>query len=218
MHATIPLRLRIAALALLVAAQLNAQDTILVTVRGLAFDSLRDVPLSGAFIALGGTSRTTQSDARGRFTFDSVPAGRHVIQMQHDILDSIGFAGRSARVAVDATHRDVVVAVPSFATLWRGLCGGPAPRDSGIVYGMVHDVAGNPKVGAMVGITWQDASVVKRRNIELKDVGGRVSTDSTGRYVFCGVPIDVGFQLAASADAMITGAVDVAPLSLRISR
>ena len=218
MHATVPLCLRIAALALLVGGPLSAQDATFVTVRGLAFDSLRSLPLPGAFIALGGTSRTTQADARGRFTFDSVPAGQLLIQMQHDILDSIGFACRSARVSVDATHRDVVVAVPSFATLWRGLCGGVPPKDSGIVYGLVRDMAGNPKAGALVGITWQDASVVQRKNITLKEVGGRVPTDSTGRYVFCGVPTDVGLQVAASADAMVTGAVDVAPLTLRISR
>ena len=208
----------VAVLSAFAAGAAGAQDTVFVTMRGLAYDSLRGIPLAGAFVALTGTRRSAVSDARGRFHFDSVPAGQHSITMQHDVLDSIGFSGRSARVSVDATHRDVTVAVPSFATLWRGLCGGPAPRDSGIVYGLVRDPSGQPTQKALVGITWKDVSQDRRTGLDLKDVRVRVPTDSTGRYVFCGVPIGVGMQLAASEGSMATGAVDVAPLTLRVAR
>lgn len=155
--------------AALLAETARAQDTVFVTMRGLAYDSLRGIPLAGAFVALEGTRRSAVSDAHGRFQFDSVPAGTHSITMQHDVLDSIGFSSRSARVTVDATHRNVTVAVPSFATLWRGLCGGPAPSDSGLVYGIVRDRPGKPKQGALVGISWKDVSYARRTGVVTSD-------------------------------------------------
>jgi hypothetical protein len=141
---------------LAVAAQ--AQSPAPVVVRGGAWDSLRAVPLGGAFIAIAGTARTTMSDERGRWRFDSVPPGEHTFLMQHDVLERIGFSGRSTRVVVGKSTPFVVIAIPSFPTLWRGICGGPAPKDSGIVYGVVRDVNEKPLPGATIGVTWKHVS------------------------------------------------------------
>jgi len=95
----------VALLAVLFGARLTrAQDAGFVSVRGVAWDSLRSGPLGGAFIGIAGTTRSATTDARGRFRFDSVAPGTHTFTMQHDVLDSIGFTGRSVRVAVSATN------------------------------------------------------------------------------------------------------------------
>jgi protocatechuate 3,4-dioxygenase beta subunit len=202
----------------LVAGELRAQIPPTVTVRGVAYDSLRGAPLPGAFIALAGSARTAVSDARGRFRFDSVPPGTHTFAMQHDVLDSIGFSGRSARVSVDATNNSVTIAVPSFATLWRGLCGGAPPRDSGIVYGVVRDLADRPVAGAAVGVTWQAVSFARQRGLDWRDMGGHAAADSTGRYALCGVPTDVALHLAATKDSLVSAIIDLTPIALRLAR
>jgi len=211
-------RLAGAVLTFVASGALHAQDTVFVSVRGTAWDSLRNAPLSGAFIAMAGSSRTAVSDARGRFRIDSVSAGAHTFMMQHDMLDSIGFSGRSTRAMLDATHYAVTIAVPSFATLWRGLCGGVPPRDSGIVYGAVRDVADRPLHGAHIGVAWKDVSFKRRTGFDWRDMGGQTVADSNGRYALCGVPIDVGLHLAAQADSLVSAVVDVPPLTVRVTR
>jgi protocatechuate 3,4-dioxygenase beta subunit len=62
-------------------APLHAQQTAKpVTVNGLAFDSLRGVPLPNAFVTIEGRSRATTSDAKGRFTFDTLPPGTYTLR------------------------------------------------------------------------------------------------------------------------------------------
>jgi hypothetical protein len=201
-----------------IAAAASAHAQELVSVRGVAFDSLRNAPLSGAFIAIAGSSRSAVTDARGRFRIDSLSTGTYTFAMQHDVLDSIGFSGRSVRVAVGATTQSVTLAVPSFATLWRGLCGGPPPKDSGIVYGSVRDLSDKLVPGASVGVTWQHVSVARRQGIDWKDMGGQTVADSTGRYALCGVPVDVALHLAAASGPLKSGVVDLTPLTLRVAR
>jgi protocatechuate 3,4-dioxygenase beta subunit len=206
--------------AVLVSAQLSqAQELAPVTVRGVAWDSLRAAPLSRAFIGIAGTARSATSDARGRFRFDSVVPGTYTFTMQHDVLDSVGFTGRSARVAIDATHNTVSIAVPSFATLWRAACGGGAPpKDTGFVYGTVRDAADHPAANALVGVSWLDVSYRKKVGFEQQNWGGEVRTDSTGRYTLCGVPANVGLQLRAASDSEVSGTVELTPRTLRVAR
>src|SRR5438309_157250 len=78
-----------------------------VRVHGIAFDSLHAKPLPGAFVILAGTNRSTVSDDRGRFVFDSVTPGVYRLVMQHDVLDSIGMSGAASR-AVITDGRDTV--------------------------------------------------------------------------------------------------------------
>jgi hypothetical protein len=198
-------------------ASLGAQN---VTVRGIAYDSLRGAPLGAAMISIAGTQRTAISDSRGRFAFDGIAPGQYTFVMQHDVLDSIGFTGRSTRTVIDATHETVTVFVPTFAVLWRAMCGSSAPpRDSAVVYGYVRRASDESVVrGVKVAVAWNDVSYQRKEGFDQKQFGATVPADTTGRYVMCGVPSTTGIQLAAASDSMISGRVEIGPLALRVMR
>jgi hypothetical protein len=150
-----------AALAAIVAipAFAHAQsDSVIPRVRGVVFDSIRGRPLANAFVGVVGGSSSTQTDARGRFQLDSVAGGTYVVVVQHPALDSLGFPGIRQRVRFTG-NEDVRIATPSFASLWRRMCGDRAvPDDSGFVYGIVRDIATDrPISDAVVSVVWRDS-------------------------------------------------------------
>ena len=94
-------------------AQAPSQSTARVTVTGLAFDSLRGVPLANAFVTVAERSRSTTSDAKGRFTFDTLPPGTYTFAMQHAVFDSLGLSGATTRAVVTDGKALVTLALPS---------------------------------------------------------------------------------------------------------
>lgn len=186
-------------------------------VQGVVFDSLRGVPLSGAFVSISGVGRATTSDARGHFRFDSLGPGTYTFAIQHDVLDSIGVASVTSRATVRGPDDEVMIAVPSFATLWRRWCPGEAPRDTGLVHGTVRDAAGNPVARATIEVTWTDLSV-RGKSLQERGKRGRVETDADGHYAACGVPANTTFQLRASRDSAASGVLDIVLADLRVVR
>jgi Carboxypeptidase regulatory-like domain len=193
----------------------------LVTVHGLAYDSLHGAALSGAFIGIAGTSRTTISDDRGRFVFDSVVPGTYRFVMQHDVLDSIGMSGTATRMAVSTGRDTVTISVPSFATLWRATCRTPPPpSDSGLVFGTVREIGGQRTAsGANVSASWLDMTLDSVGGVKQHGWRAEVRTDSTGYFSLCGVPTTTGIRLRAVRDSAASGFVDLMPLDrTRIQR
>src|SRR6185369_4095701 len=108
-----------------------------------------------AFVTLG--SRSTMADSIGRFEFDSVAPGTYRVTMQHDILDSLGLGGIATSVTVSEGMGVVRIATPSIMTMWKRVCPGQAPPDSGFVFGTVLDAATRaPVKGASIMATWID--------------------------------------------------------------
>jgi hypothetical protein len=70
------------------------------TIQGVVYDSLVGSPLAGAYVSLLHSSRGVETDQRGRFVLDSVPAGRQVIAFSHADLDSIGLTDLATVVTV----------------------------------------------------------------------------------------------------------------------
>jgi len=201
------------------AAVLAAQESEGVQVRGVAWDSLRGQPLAGAFIGIQGSARSTLSDSRGRFRFDSVAPGTHTFTMQHEVLDSIGLSGRSVRAVVDDRGASIAIATPSFESLWQAACGGVAPsRDTAFVHGNVLDGNGRPAGLAKVGVSWSDLNYDKKAGFEQSAWGGRTVADSAGRYTLCGVPAGLALRLVAASDSGTSGIVELTPGALRIAR
>jgi len=211
------------ALALVAASSLSsalAAQTSTVQVRGVAFDSVRGVPLPGAVITMAGDSRTVRADNRGRFTFDSVTTGPHAFSAQHAALDSLGFSGITTRATVSDGRAEIRIAGPSFATLWRSVCGtNRIPKDSGFVYGTVRDaVTQKPVPNATVDLTWLDLRVDRSKRIAQNWWRSQTHSDAGGNYYICGVPSETGTRIRAATDSAISGLIDLASGSLRVQR
>lgn len=195
-------------------APLAGQSAAGVTVTGIAFDSLRGVPLTNAFVILTERSRSTTSDERGRFRFDSVPPGTYTFAMQHEAFDSLGLSGATTRATVTDGKAPVVLALPSLATLWRTACHGiPLPqRDTGMVFGTVRDaITRRPIHEAWVELAWLDLVKLdpakKSVNISQRRWKSEVQADAEGGYVICGVPVGVDLTLRAFSVASTTPSI-----------
>jgi hypothetical protein len=204
--------------AALIAVAVTAQAQT-VTVRGVAFDSLRGAPLGNAFVSIAGSSKTTTTDNRGRFRFDDVAPGTYTFRLQHAVLDSIGFTGLTSHATVTDGRAEVRLGVPSFATLWRVTCGtNRVPKDSGFVYGTVRTATGRDNAnGATVELTWLELGVEKK-SIRQRFWRGQAQVDERGGYAVCGVPIDVGLRVRARRDSSESGLIDLPGVGARVQR
>ena len=193
-----------------------------VTVRGIAFDSLRSRPLAGAFVTLD-DGRDATADAEGRFRFDGVTPGAHTFAVQHAALDSVGLSGIASRVVVGDASADVRVATPSFATLWARICGDArVPKDSGLVYGTVTDASTGALLrGASVDLTWTALEAkVREHRLAVSQVPWRgvTRTNARGAYAMCGTPLGVSLRIRALTDSLRSDDVDLVPDGWRIRR
>jgi hypothetical protein len=189
-----------------------------VTVRGVAFDSVRGAPLRGALVMVLGTTATATADDQGRFRLDSVPLGLRTFVVQHAALDSIGFPGLSRQHRITSASVDVEIAVPSFQTLWRAACGGQPPSDSGFVYGTIRSATDrSPVADAEVEVSWIITAYDKMRGVRQRRVFGQALTDTTGHYAVCGVPASHWVRVAAVAPGA-RGGIDLPPRELRVLR
>ena len=205
-------------------AQAPSQSTARVTVTGLAFDSLRGVPLANAFVTIAERSRSTTSDAKGRFTFDTLPPGTYTFAMQHAVFDSLGLSGATTRAVVTDGKALVTLALPSFATFWRAVCGGipVAAADSGLVYGNVRDARKqSPVPQASVEVSWLDLvnlGTKQASNFTQRRWKNETQADAQGGYAVCGVPLQTPLQVRASYLANRTGTLDLTPSPDRVRR
>lgn len=189
-----------------------------VTVRGVAFDSVRGMPLRDALVAVIGLDSAVSTDERGRFTIGNVPLGTRTFILQHPSLDSIGFRGFSRRYAIAEEPGEIRLALPSFTTLWKAVCGGEPPSDSGFIYGTISNVASkSPVARARVKVSWIVTTYDKARGVRQRRVYGDALTDANGNYAVCGVPASHWIRVDADAPPA-AGRADVPPAELRLVR
>jgi hypothetical protein len=179
-----------------------------VTIRGTVYDSLHARPLGGAFVALG--TQTALTDSVGRFTIEGIPPGNYRITAQHDAVDQLGLSAIGAQVRVTDGHDPVIVSLPSFAGLWRLVCGPTPPAaDTGFVFGTAR--ASRATRNTTVSASWIDLTTngtkvsQKLRTLE-------VSADSLGNFALCGVPTTTGLSIRARADSAESGEFRLEPL------
>jgi hypothetical protein len=191
------------------------------TIQGTVWDSLIAGPLPGALVSLLDFSRSTQTDRRGRYVLDSVPAGRQVVTFSHPDLDSIGLTTLAAAAVVTAGGvTSLPLAVPSHETFRIAACGTDrAGRDSGVVYGTVTDVHRRVRLaGASVVITWPTVSRDDSGHILLNHPTSQARTDTLGTYYACGVPAEYFVAAQAFAGRSSSGRIDVLLGSRAIAR
>ncbi|HXD47455.1 MAG TPA: carboxypeptidase-like regulatory domain-containing protein [Gemmatimonadaceae bacterium] len=189
-----------------VAGQRRPDESTMVRVAGVAFDSVRAVPLAGAFVTMTSpahASRSASSDALGRFWFDEVAPGDYVVAVQHAAFDSLGLTGSAMRVRVTDGRDTVRLGTPSFARLWRIACDDRTPPlDSGFVFGTVQSATTRrPVANAVVTVRWIELALDKTAGVARRSWRTDVRTDERGGYRACDVPTGAILQIEAAADS-----------------
>ncbi len=191
-------------------------------VSGVVRDSLSGRPFAGATVQLVSSrtpwdaGRSATTDATGRYVIADVAPGRYTVGFLHARLDSLGLDAVSRTIDVRATPSvRMDLALPSAATLATSLCG--ARRDStGVLVGRVFDVRDDAApLNATIRVRWAefvfDSSGMHRAEGNLTAGVGR-----DGRYVACGVPVDVPVLLSAVVDDTLapahSGEIEIDPL------
>jgi hypothetical protein len=193
-------------------------------VSGVVFDSVRGRPLRDARVTIDANKSTT-TDERGRFHFDSVPEGVRTISIQHATLDTLGLFAISRKATIGGSDDEIRVGIPSFATLWHNGCGASKPpSDSGIVYGVVRDARTGAVVrGARLELVWTELALRDDKASKSKQVFERrwksdTRTADDGTYAFCGAPATETMHLEASTDSAASGSIELEPTGLRVQR
>ena len=133
-------------------------------------------------------------DERGHYHFDSLPAGRYMIQLSHETLDSLGLALPASEVFIAAGKTaEVPFSLPSSLALRDAVCRGlTLAKQTGAVVGHVLDAdTDEPLANADVAISWTDLSFDRktlRANAEQHD--NWVRTGPRGEYRICNVPLE----------------------------
>lgn len=185
-------------------------------------------PLAGAFVTLAGSAtgvRSTLSDERGRFQFDSVEPGGYTLALQHAAFDALGLSGTTTRIRVTDGRDTVRLSTPSFASLWRFECSGAPPTgDTGFVFGTIRSaLTRKPARGSTVTLRWTDLTLDKKTGVVERPWRADGAADSSGEFRVCRVPSGVVLQAQASddrakSDAASSGAIDLVPNGSRVRR
>lgn len=171
-------------------------------IRGVVFDSLAaGRPLENAEVWIEGSGRTARTDARGRFAFDSLPAGEYRLTFFHQALEGLGVTAPVKTVAV-ATGAPVEVRfdTPSPRTVYAAMCGVVPDSGIGVLVGRLRrEGSGAPVARAEVGASWTIWTLAKGG---MRQSPREVSTrsDETGTFILCGVPGDVPVAIRAQGD------------------
>jgi len=164
------------------------------TVIGIVYDSTTAQPLSGATVAVMGTTVSGETNERGEFRLDGVPAGTFIVTFFHGRLGQLGVGGNSQSVeVVDERIAEVVLAIPSRATILGAWCSAEQGEGDTSVGGIVTDVlTGVPLPGVRIGIIGERTGVLQRRRLIRE-----VRTDQKGEFRACHLPSQEGLTIQA---------------------
>lgn len=185
------------------------------TVSGVVRDSIAHTPLAGAWVQLAAADnpdryvRTVVADSLGRFTIDSVPAGRYALGFFHPMLDSLGVEPtfRELRVTNGRSVR-ADLAIPSAARLRAVVCGAETAAGA-VVIGIVREAkgrtpaAGVTVIGEWLEYTFTPGTIGRSRPRRV------VTTAINGWFAMCNVPSGGTMFLSASQGADTTDLIEV---------
>ncbi len=179
------------------------------TIRGTLVDSLRTGgPVVGAEVVLMGASRKVMTERGGEFVFADVPEGQYTIAYWAPWLDSLGLPAIQRQVRVrDGLTESVILSTPSSATIQRAACGEVLGAEQGILIGDLRGADGAPATGVGVYARWLEI-VVQGTQVASGTMAAVDTTNASGSYVLCGVPVGAEFSLRAlGADGVASGEV-----------
>lgn len=181
---------------------------------GIAVDSIHGGVLAGAVVMVLGTARQGIADSTGKFRIDSVPPGRHRLELFHPLLDSIGFDIRTPAIDFrQGRYAVVAMATPSSATLVSRVCPPPDSQHAGrgLILGRVTDAdTDEPVPGATVSFTWMELEVGQEIGVRHVPRIAEAPVDASGAFQICGLPERARGVLRAGTPRFATGDVPTA--------
>ena len=186
-------------------------STAQATVVGTVFDSLfTNAPMRGATVVIPELSRYVTTDARGRFRFDSVPAGSYTMTFLHPKLDSLDIAAEVLPVTVPASGVvNARLATPSPAGVVWLVCRATADTFPAMMLGHVRDADDATAIaGATITAVWSEL-VLRDDVMQRRTTRSVARTRPSGAYVLCGLPSGLRVEVSASAGAHESGTLAV---------
>jgi hypothetical protein len=183
------------------------------TVVGVVYDSLfTKGPMKGATVVIPELSRYVSSDDRGRFRFDSVPAGHYTMTFLHPSLDSLDIAAEVLPVAIPQSGVvNARLATPSPGGLVWFVCRSVADTFPAMMLGHVRDVDDSGAVaGSTVTVTWSEL-VVEDEALRRRTTEAVAHARRDGTFVMCGLPAGLRIDVRVEAGGFATGALSLAP-------
>ncbi len=180
---------------------------------GTVVDSVSGDPVPGARVSLNGTSMTSTTDAKGRFTISGVLPGIYTVVIVTPSLDSVSAVQRSTLTFADSAQTIQLRAL-SAQEFMRSACGSARMEYPGMVSGTVDvrgDSSATPRI--KVAAEWSamdgDAS---RPQIQTLRRAVSTGVDARGHFKLCGVPVNTDLSIYAElGDATVS---DVSPLRI----
>jgi hypothetical protein len=170
---------------------------------GTVYDSTRAAPLAGAIVRVVGTDVTAKTDSAGQFRLMGPLNGEYAVTFAHPGLDSLGFVAQQELVPLmPGSSSNVALTVPGIDRIMQKLCPQDPPDErQRVLVGVVTDSKTHtPLSGVNVVATWRQVRVPTFKGEgtwvvgELQDSS---TTDHSGRYVLCGLPIEWPVTLRA---------------------
>ncbi|MBX3147332.1 MAG: carboxypeptidase regulatory-like domain-containing protein [Gemmatimonadales bacterium] len=183
----------------------------LAVVRGRVIDSLvTGGPLAGAKVELLELARSTTTDARGVFRFDSVPAGSYLLAFSHPDLAAFGFTPPEQAIRVEAgVGQPIQLTTPAAATIYSRLCPGPREQETGVLLGTLREAtSGRPLAGTIRG-EWIVGILGVTGEMTRQPRQAAAEADSSGRFQLCGVPTDVAVAVWTASEGYEGGPIEV---------
>lgn len=179
-------------------------------VEGIVVDSLRGGLLRGAVVSVSGSERLAFTDSLGRYRLDSIVPGTHVVELSHEMLDTLGIRVYSPQIEFPADSTVILALdIPSSGTIISAKCQRSA-SDAGAVFGLVLDAESEqPIPGAEITLSWVQLTVGREIGIRYEPQRRTVVSDAAGRYRACELPVDLIADITAARGRDSTSAVPV---------
>lgn len=180
-------------------------------IEGVALDSLHHEYLRGATIMVEGAQVLGITDSLGRFRLDNVPPGVRRVDIVHPLLDTLGIVLQTPSLnLVGGQTQQLVISTPSVQTILARRCtAGELSIGPAAIFGIVQFAESEqPATGSKVVFEWVEYRTTNRsfQTIPRRKIA---TVSPSGRFQFCGLPLDVAGTITGENGSEVTASIDV---------